>query len=98
MKPLIGIVSKDPDSAYGVVFPDAPGCFSAADDLADLFEMCTEAVTGWAETMQDSGLPIPEPRDLPTLRSDPALAESFARAELVIALPHPQSRHVQKAA
>ena len=26
-------VHKDPDSAYGVTFPDFPGCFSAADEL-----------------------------------------------------------------
>ncbi|WP_293863179.1 type II toxin-antitoxin system HicB family antitoxin [uncultured Alsobacter sp.] len=91
-------MSKDPDSAYGVFFPDAPGCFSASDDLSDLFEASAEALKGWAAMMIQSGLTIPEPRDLPCLREDSTLAEAFAMAELVIALPHPCEGGVQKAA
>lgn len=37
-------VHKDENSAYGVIFPDFPGCFSAADELADLPRMAQEAV------------------------------------------------------
>ncbi|GAB1409717.1 type II toxin-antitoxin system HicB family antitoxin [Desulfovibrionales bacterium] len=37
-------VHKDEGSAYGLTFPDFPGCFSAADDLADLPAMAQEAV------------------------------------------------------
>ncbi len=37
-------VHKDADSAYGLSFPDFPGCFSAADELADLPRMAQEAV------------------------------------------------------
>ena len=37
-------VHKDEGSAYGLTFPDFPGCFSAADELADLSRMAQEAV------------------------------------------------------
>ena len=37
-------VHKDADSAYGVTFPDFPGCFSAADELDDLPRLAQEAV------------------------------------------------------
>ena len=37
-------IHKDENSAYGVTFPDFPGCFSAADDLADLPRLAQEAV------------------------------------------------------
>lgn len=37
-------VHKDKGSAYGLTFPDFPGCFSAADELADLSRMAQEAV------------------------------------------------------
>ena len=37
-------VHKDEGSAYGLTFPDFPGCFSAADDLADLPGIDQEAV------------------------------------------------------
>lgn len=37
-------VHKDPQSAYGVTFPDFPGCFSAADTLAQLPDQVQQAV------------------------------------------------------
>ena len=36
MKTYIALVHKDADSAWGVSFPDLPGCFSAADTLDDV--------------------------------------------------------------
>ena len=89
MKPYIGIVSKDPGSSYGIVFPDAPGCFSAADDADRLFEMAAEALEGWLETMIESGLPVPETRDLSEIKADPAWSEDFGNAVMVIAVPNP---------
>ncbi len=67
MKPYIVIVHKDEHSAYGMSFPDAPGCFSAADEIDDIFAMASEALALWAEGMREDGLPIPEPRDFETL-------------------------------
>jgi predicted RNase H-like HicB family nuclease len=89
MKPYIVIVHKDPESAYGMTFPDAPGCFSAADELDDLFSNATEALSLWTEVMQEDKLPIPEPRDLSELKLDPYWAERFTDAALVIAVPRP---------
>lgn len=89
MKPYIVIVHKDPESAYGMTFPDAPGCFSAADAIDDLFANAAEALELWTEVMQEDKLPIPEPRDLSELREDPEWVERFADAALVIAVPHP---------
>jgi len=37
-------IHKDDESAYGVTFPDFPGCFSAADNFADLPRLAQEAV------------------------------------------------------
>ena len=59
MKPYIVIVHKDEHSAYGMSFPDAPGCFSAADEIEDIFAMASEALELWAEGMREDGLPIP---------------------------------------
>lgn len=38
------IVRKDGDSAYGIEFPDLPGCFSAADDETDIVPNAIEAL------------------------------------------------------
>jgi predicted RNase H-like HicB family nuclease len=89
MKPYIVIVHKDPDSAYGMSFPDAPGCFSGADDIDDLFCNAQEALELWLNAMSEEGGEIPRPRDLSELKQDPDWVESFAEAALVIALPPP---------
>ncbi len=91
MKPYIVIVHKDENSAYGMSFPDAPGCFSAADEIDDLFAMAGEALEGWTETMIDYGNPLPPTRDLSEIKADPEWRESFGDAVLVIALPSSSS-------
>lgn len=95
MKPYIGIVHRDANSAYGISFPDAPGCFSAADSLDDLFGMADEALELWLTSLAESGAVIPHVRDLSTIKADPAWAESFAASVLVIAVrsPHTEVRH-----
>jgi predicted RNase H-like HicB family nuclease len=89
MKPYIAIVHKDLDSSYGLTFPDAPGCFSAADDMDDLFANAAEALALWTEAMVADRQEIPAPRDLSELQGDPKWAGSFADAALVIAVPAP---------
>ncbi len=52
----IALVHKDPESAYGVSFPDLPSVFSAADDEEDIVRNAIEALSLWAE---DEALPRP---------------------------------------
>lgn len=78
----IGIVHKDAGSAYGVTFPDAPGCFSASDHLDHLFAKAEEALSAWGRTGSDT-------RSLSALKADPEWAESFDTAVLVIGVKAP---------
>ncbi len=87
MKPYIGLVHQDPGSAYGMTFPDAPGCFSAADSLDDLFAMAEEALGLWIEDRLEQRADLEPLRDLSEIRRDPEWAEAFADAVLVIAVP-----------
>ena len=43
------LVHKDADSAFGVEFPDLPGCFSAADEIEDVIPNAVEALSLWFE-------------------------------------------------
>ncbi len=52
----IALVHKDPESAYGISFPDLPSVFSAADDEEDIVPNAIEALSLWAE---DEVLPQP---------------------------------------
>lgn len=92
MKPYIVIVHKEENSAYGMTFPDAPGCFSAADEMGDIFAMATEALELWAEGKREDGEPIAEPRGFEEVRVDPNWAERFADAAFVIAVEAPWAR------
>ena len=91
MKPFIAIVHKEPDSAYGMSFPDAPGCFSAADEIDKLFLNAGEALALWAEGVREDGMALPDPRDLSVLLDDEEWRESFATAAMVIAVPAPSA-------
>jgi predicted RNase H-like HicB family nuclease len=82
MRYFIGVVHKDPDSAYGIEFPDVPGCFSAADDLDDLSRNASEALAFWFEDA-----PMVEPRDLDALRQDPDVAQAMASGAFLLAVP-----------
>ena len=41
----VAVIDKDPDSAYGVRFPEVPGCFSAADTFDEIVPRAIEALS-----------------------------------------------------
>lgn len=61
----------DESHAHGVTFPDFPGCFSAADEWADLPRLIQEAVEVYFEGETAA---IPPPTPLEVLARDPAHA------------------------
>jgi predicted RNase H-like HicB family nuclease len=56
-------------TAWGVVVPDLPGCFSAGDTLEEALIEAETAITGWIETAIDDGQAIPVPSHIETLRT-----------------------------
>ena len=56
-------------TAWGVVVPDLPGCFSAGDTLEEALIKAEEAITGWIETALDNGQAIPPPTRMEDLRT-----------------------------
>lgn len=82
MRYYIGVVHKDPDSAFGIHFPDVPGCFSAADELDDLVGNATEALALHLEGEQ-----LPEARPLEAVRSDIDVRQDLAEGAFLLAVP-----------
>jgi predicted RNase H-like HicB family nuclease len=62
------------DKAFGIWFPDLPGCFSAGDDADEALRNAEEALALYAEAEASEGRAIPPPRTLSELRNDPAVA------------------------
>ena len=81
MKTFFALVHKDADSAYGVTFPDLPGCFSAADELADVMPNACEALELWFEDE-----PLVEPRSIDAITRE--VAEELAAGAFLLAVPN----------
>lgn len=61
-------------TAFGVVFPDLPGCFSAGDTLEEALEAAEEAVSAWLDATLDAGGPVPPASNLEAVRARPEFA------------------------
>lgn len=83
MRYYIAVVHKDPDSAFGVRFPDVPGAYSAADELDDVASNASEALSLYAE---DTALP--SPRGINDIRKDPEVAADITEGAFLIAVPY----------
>jgi predicted RNase H-like HicB family nuclease len=57
-------------TAWGVVVPDLPGCFSAGDTLEEAMIQAEDAITGWIEAAIDDGQAIPSPSHIEELRAE----------------------------
>jgi predicted RNase H-like HicB family nuclease len=71
----IAFIHKDPDSIYGVSFPDVPGCISAGDTIDDAVRNAVEALSGHIRMLEADGDSVPSPRDFDAIMNDPELAE-----------------------
>lgn len=59
------------DTAFGVVVPDLPGCFSAGDTLDEALDAAKEAAAAWIDAVLDGGEAIPKPSSLEDVRRLP---------------------------
>lgn len=77
------IVHKDGDSAYGLTFPDLPGCFAAADTWDGIPAAANEALDLWFEDMPDV-----KPASLEAIRQRPDVAEALAAGAVPMPIPY----------
>ena len=81
----VAVIDKDPDSAYGVRFPEVPGCFSAADTFEDIVPSAIEALSLFFEDTE----PLP-PRGLERVREQ--VADDIAGGAVLMMIPYVQDR------
>jgi len=83
----IAIIHKEPDSSYGVSFPDVPGVITAADTLDEALFQAAEVLAFAAEDWEElTGTPFPRPRSLDVLHRDTEFAKA-AKQAVVAAIP-----------
>ena len=78
MTAYIALIRKEPDSYYGVDFPDFPGCVTAGRSLDEARSMAVEALALHVEGAVEDHGPIPEPSGLDGVMSDPANRDAVA--------------------
>jgi predicted RNase H-like HicB family nuclease len=78
MKYPIAIEPGNGKNAWGVVVPDLPGCFSAADEgIDEAIENAKEAIAAWVETAIDDGMEIPSPSPITALQRKPEFKKGW---------------------
>jgi predicted RNase H-like HicB family nuclease len=88
----IALLRKDPDSDFGVDFPDFPGCITAGSTLEETRLMAQGALESHIECMVELGQIIPEPSPLDDIMADP---ENAAAIPFLVAVPDQRGKDVQ---
>ena len=83
MRTYFAIVYKDPGSAYGVSFPDLPGCFSAADSEEEIYPNAQQALALYVAGTET----VPVARSIEVLRRDRSVRDDITAGAFLIAIP-----------
>ena len=81
----VAVIDKDPGSAYGIQFPEVPGCFSAADSFEEIVPNAIEALSLFFE----DGEPVP-PRGIEAVRDE--VAGDIANGAVLMMIPYVRDR------
>ena len=74
MRYFIGVIHKDPDSDYGIGFPDF-ACVSAGSTFEEVMRMGREALAFHIEGMLEAGEDVPESAGIAAVMADPLFAD-----------------------
>lgn len=83
MRYYTALVHQEGDSAYGLTFPDLPGCAAAADSWDAIPAAAAEALDLWFEDMPDV---IPAPLD--AVRARPEVVAELAAGATLMHVPY----------
>jgi predicted RNase H-like HicB family nuclease len=70
MKFIVAIEPGTETTAFGVVVPDLPGCFSAGATLDEAVDNAREAIDLWCETVIEDGGDVPVAKTLSAHQAD----------------------------
>lgn len=75
------------EGAYGIVFPDLPGCTAGGETIADVTSDAIAAVREWILDARESDEEIPRPRDMAALKQDAKVMEALREGAAFIVIP-----------
>lgn len=77
----VAVIEKDAGSAYGMHFPEVPGCFSAADSFEEIVPNAIKALSLFFE----DGEPVP-PRGVEAVRDE--VAGNIVNGAVLMMIPY----------
>lgn len=83
MKYFIAVVHQFEAQAFGMNFPDLPGCIAACDEFSGIYRAADEALRLWFEDMQ-----YVEPSSLDELRAREEVQAELAAGAVLIQIPY----------
>ena len=78
MRAYIARIHKEPKCAFGVSFPDFPGCISAGDTMDEARVMAAEALALHLEGLAQDGEALPEPSSIEVVMAERANRDAVA--------------------
>ncbi len=73
--------------AYGVTFPDLPGCAAMGKTVDAAIANTGEALRDWVEVTEANGEAVPAPRSFEDLRGDPEVTAALAVGASLAVVP-----------
>jgi predicted RNase H-like HicB family nuclease len=83
----VAVIEKEPDSAFGVWFPDVEGCISAGDTLEEAVANAAAALRQHTEALESAGRRLSAPRIVDEVLRDKDVRASIKTGALLFAVP-----------
>ena len=94
MANYIAVVHKDPESDFGVSFPDFPGCITAGSSIDEAKDMAHDALSLHVKGLLEDGDNIPSPSKLEDIMDDPEYSDAAAILVVTVSEAKPRSVRV----
>jgi predicted RNase H-like HicB family nuclease len=73
--------------AYGVSFPDLPGCTAMGKTIDDAMNNAAASLRDWVEVAEESGAKVPAPRAAEAVRRDREVKEALTAGAQLASVP-----------
>ena len=83
----VAVIEKEPDSAFGIWFPDVEGCFSAGDTVEEAVANAGAALRQHVEALESAGFKVPAARSIDDVLRDEDVATSIEAGAVLFAVP-----------
>jgi predicted RNase H-like HicB family nuclease len=82
----VAVIEKEPDSAFGVWFPDVEGCFSAGDTFEEAVSNAAAALRQHTEALENAGRHLPAARSADDVLRDKDVGAAVNKGAVLFAV------------